>query len=306
MSDVVLSGITITAIPPLGDSVGVAALSMLPKQLPQTMTTGTLEDLYDFGEVDDIPHWMDGKHSYEQVVLGTAFEEPPGPVDICGDTVSGESVIEKTNYLNSWYKVVVDQQDRKPNRADDHPWIIETALPKPTENSSVRMMRAGVWSLSRSANSGLYTHPQATPTKPVPPPMPTPSFAPASSGGSSAKVKVGDSLEKVLQFKKGKLEAVAPTVDCAKYDTDEFESKVVLTYDPETGKMVWDCTEPAEGVGEGGCCPALMYGDKLVVAVTDQGMLITREVGNPTIANPFYHNDYVVVSEESSITPNLQ
>lgn len=277
-------------IPSIAEGDGSAPIKILPKHIPQTLTVDTLVELYQFGSWDDNPVWAvsdkDGNTpSYDQIRISSEEEEVEvevESVDICEDGASGGASGTDDNFHNSWYILAKTQQDVLPNRKEQQQWIRETALGSSSNNSGIDSpvtwnMRAkggssGVWG---ALNAGYPIHPPATPTKQTPPPMPTPSFAPATSGGSSigTKVKVGDSLKNVFQFKKGKLEVVAPDDDCSDYDTDEFESKAVLTYDPDTGKMVWECTEPSEG-GEDVCCPVLIYENKIVTGVDAYGNYI--------------------------------
>lgn len=241
-------------IPGIGNSTASAPIRILPKHIPQTMTVDTLVELYGFGKWDDEPVWAKvdpetGKiPSYEQTKLAEDEVVKTAEVDICEDDVSGGTTELVEYFLNSWYKVAKAQQDVLADRKATQQWIRETRLTNTTAT------RSGVASTLGALNDSAPIHPPATPTKQVPPPMPTPSFAPAvSGGGAAAKVKIGTSLQNVFQFKKGKLEVVAPEDDCSEYDTDEFESKSVLTYDPETGEMVWECTEPSEGGGDASC-----------------------------------------------------
>jgi hypothetical protein len=271
---------TYKKIPEMSTNSTGAPITVNPKKIPLTWTNEILKELYDFDtSIDAEPSWKTNSSVAYSIDSTTNVVTYEGDGGVCAQTGSaGSSGSTSTTIdLRRWYTVVRFQENQKGGRAGV--WIRRTGLTDDTDNTAtVYRLRTTRASGTGGLNSGASIHPPAIPVKPVPPPMPTPSFAPAISGGGgkvSTKVKIGDSLKNVFQFKKGKLEVVAPDDDCSDYDTDEFESKAVLTYDPDTGEMGWECTEPSEGDGDGDGCGDC---DFCLVRISDPFMPIQQGV----------------------------
>ena len=277
-------------IPNLGEDLfteAAAPINALPKSIPHTVAAYELRDRYKFcascvPENDWEIDWGSSEYAMEAIEIKACGKYSPGSgngnttpdtaveSDVCADdsavTSGGQSYSEVADIIHKyWYKAVLKAQ----GVARLGVWIRDTYLSKHGDTSEL-----GGGSLLR----GRPVHAPATPVKPPQPPMPTPSFAPASSGGVSA-VKVGKSAEDVLKIEKGKIEANPPD--------SSVGDNPVLTYDTEAKEMRW-------GEGSQGCCPVLLYNGKIVTGMdTDGNLILGDAVG--TMAYPLYGHEYVLV-----------
>ena len=135
------------------ESMSGAAIPILPKVIPHTLTGENLKELYDFCESDTNVIWQLEGYAAD---LGSSVD---ADVDICEETCSED---DGTYY--SWYSSVKIQQGDSRNQL----WIREAS----SGNSDGFL------------NIGKRIHPPAAPLETVAPPMPTPTFIPKVSRAS--------------------------------------------------------------------------------------------------------------------------
>lgn len=277
----------------------LAPIVALPKVLPHAVAAYALRDMYQFcttdkcefndwgiewGEgdykmsrLDEVDKYDDGFSCYSPSDDTTNGDKPikPSPADICDDdsnsTGGGSVDVDKQPAVPSpyYYWLIAAMNAQGKDRLGV--WIRDTRL----ELSG----SAGAWTLLQ----GLPVHAPATPVRPPQPPMPTPSFAPASRGGGT-KLKLDDSVSEVLDYSNGKLKANPPS----DAEIGDSKSNPHLVYDVESKEMRWE-----EGSGQG-CCPVLLYGDRIVTGIDTDGNLILGDAV-ATMAYPLYGHDYVLV-----------
>ena len=183
---------------------------------------------------------------------------------------------------NRWYSTVFGLQNGRE-------WIFETALTSTLEEGKSAMTRMlAMLRADTGHNSGLLEgrepHPPADVLQTPQPPMPSPTFAPASGGGARTKLKLDDSVSEVLDYSNGKLKANPPT-------SVEGDSNPHLVYDLEAKEMRWE-----DGSGQG-CCPVLLYDGRLVTGLDTNGDLILGD-RVATMAYPLYDRyDYIVMDD---------
>ena len=272
----------------------LAPIVALPKVLPHAVAAYALRDMYQFCTTDKCEfndwgiEWGKGPYSMskiEKLDQSAWFScyrpstdtpdgsEPiePSPADICDDdsssTGGGSVGVDKPAVpLPYYYWLTAAMKAQGKGRLGV--WIRDTGPMLSGQDAAGTLLQ------------GLPVHAPATPVRPPQPPMPTPSFAPASRGGGT-KLKLDDSVSEVLDYSNGKLKANPPT-------SVEGDSNPHLVYDLEAKEMRWE-----EGSGQG-CCPVLLYGDRIVTGIDTDGNLILGDAV-ATMAYPLYGHDYVLV-----------